>query len=121
MAVKSEVSGSAFPRGARKGLLVRSTRPEVALHWEAKHMLKRIVLVTCLLLGCTLAGAALAATDGTHQVLALLAVEPANADASVDGIATFGGVMPASSRLDGMRALGLRVQGLQNLPLALLR
>ncbi|OLE67515.1 MAG: hypothetical protein AUG09_02020 [Acidobacteria bacterium 13_1_20CM_2_68_7] len=84
-------------------------------------MLKRIVLVTCLLLGCTLAGAALAATDGTHQVLALLAVEPANADASVDGIATFGGVMPASSRLDGMRALGLRVQGFQNLPLALLR
>src|SRR5207245_7145703 len=64
---------------------------------------------------------AVAATEGAHPGLALLALEPANADGSVDGIATFGGALPASSQLDGMRALGLRVQGFQNLPLDLLR
>ena len=84
-------------------------------------MSKRMALTVGLLLGCLFADFPVVATDGTHQGLALLAVEPANADGSVDGIATFGGAMPASSRLDGMRALGLRVQGFQNLPLALLR
>src|SRR5437867_3860718 len=84
-------------------------------------MSKRMALAVGLLLGCLFADFPVVATDGTHQGLALLAVEPANADGSVDGIATFGGAMPASSRLDGMRALGLRVQGFQNLPLALLR
>ena len=84
-------------------------------------MSRRFALATCLLLSCMLAGTAMAAIDGTQKGLALLAVAPANPDGSVDGIATFGGVMPASSQLDGMRALGLRVQGFQNLPLALLR
>src|SRR6185295_19025847 len=53
--------------------------------------------------------------------LARLATAPANPDGSVDGIATFGGVRPSASRLNSLRALGLRVQGFQNLPLALLR
>jgi hypothetical protein len=45
----------------------------------------------------------------------------ANADGSFDGIATFGGAPPGLAQLDGLRALGLRVQGFQNLPLAFLR
>jgi serine protease AprX len=88
---------------------------------EDKPMLKRMTLTACLLLGCMFAGAASAAIDGTQKGLPLLAVAPANPDGSVDGIATFGGAMPASSRLDGLRGLGLRVQGFQNLPLALMR
>ncbi len=84
-------------------------------------MSKRFALTVGLLIGCLFAAFPVAASDGTHQGLALLAFEPANADGSVDGIATFGGAMPASSQLDGMRAIGLRVQGFQNLPLALLR
>jgi serine protease AprX len=84
-------------------------------------MSKRRVLSAALLLLCLGAGTAAAAVDGTQKGLALLATAPANADGSVDGIATFGGVMPGSSQLDGLRGLGLRVQGLQQLPLALMR
>src|SRR5882762_808007 len=84
-------------------------------------MSKRMALVTCLLLTRIFAGAAMASIDGTQKGLALLARAPANPDGSFDGIATFGGAMPASSQLDGLRALGLRVQGFQNLPLALMR
>ena len=50
-----------------------------------------------------------------------LATAPANVDGSVDGVATFGGVIPSAAQLDALRALGLRVQGLDYLPLALLR
>jgi serine protease AprX len=53
--------------------------------------------------------------------LALLAYAPANADGSIDGIATFGGAMPTMAQLDGLRSLGLRVQGFDHLPLALVR
>jgi serine protease AprX len=53
--------------------------------------------------------------------LARLATAPLNADGSSDGVATFGGAIPSSAQLDALRALGLRVQGLDSLPLALLR
>ena len=59
--------------------------------------------------------------DSSHNGLALLATAPARADGSFDGIATFGGVMPNATQVDGLKALGLRVQSFQNLPLALLR
>ena len=36
-------------------------------------------------------------------------------------VATFGGALPSSSQLDSLRPLGLLVQRLQNLPLALVR
>src|SRR5436309_13430231 len=52
---------------------------------------------------------------------ALLATAPAHVDGSVDGVATFGGVIPSAAQLDALRALGLRVQGLDSLPLALMR
>jgi len=84
-------------------------------------MLKRMALAIGLVLGCLFSGAALASIDGTQKGLTLLATAPANPDGSVDGIATFGGVMPPSSQLDGLRGLGLRVQGFQSLPLALVR
>ena len=57
----------------------------------------------------------------TGRGLALLAVAPANADGTVDGIATFGGTRPTAAQLDGLRALGLRVQEFSHLPLALVR
>lgn len=53
--------------------------------------------------------------------LATLGATHVNADGSLDGIATFGGRMPSSSQLDGLRSLGLQVQGFQTLPLALVR
>ena len=84
-------------------------------------MSKRLALAIVMLLGCALVGAPMAAIDGTQKGLPLMAAAPANPDGSVDGIATFGGAIPDSSRLEGMRTLGLRVQGFQNLPLALLR
>src|SRR5215813_4413399 len=56
-----------------------------------------------------------------HTGLARLNLTPTRSDGSIDGVATFGGVMPDSARLDALRALGLQVQGLSNLPLALMR
>src|SRR5262249_48049109 len=50
-----------------------------------------------------------------------LAAAAANADGSFDGVATFGGARPTAAQLDAIRSLGLRVQGFQSLPLALLR
>src|SRR5206468_2404974 len=88
---------------------------------EVSDMLKRMALAIGLVLGCLFSGAALASIDGTQKGLTLLATAPADPDGSVDGIATFGGVMPPSSQLDGLRGLGLRVQGFQSLPLALVR
>ena len=84
-------------------------------------MLKRMVLAVVLLIGGLSVSTVLAAIDGTQRGLPALAMAPANPDGSVDGIATFGGVMPTSSQLDALRGLGLRVQGFRNLPLALLR
>jgi serine protease AprX len=53
--------------------------------------------------------------------LATLGATRVNADGSLDGIATFGGSKPTASQLDSLRALGLRVQGFDFLPLAALR
>src|SRR5262249_19956294 len=55
-----------------------------------------------------------------HAGLARLNLTPTRSDGSIDGVATFGGAMPDSARLDALRALGLQVQGLSNLPLALM-
>lgn len=83
-------------------------------------MLKRMMRVACLLLFSLTAGSQ-AAIAGGAPGLAALAAAPTNPDGSTDGIATFGGAIPSSARLDGIRALGLLVQGFRNLPLALLR
>jgi serine protease AprX len=80
---------------------------------------KRIALAVCLMLGCMLANAA--AQTATQPGLARLAIAPARADGLFDGVATFGGTMPSAAQLDALKSLGLRVQGFQNLPLALLR
>ena len=82
-------------------------------------MSNRLRLATGVLLGCLFAAAAARADNGSG--LALLALAAPKASGSFDGIATFGGAMPAPAQLDGLRALGLRVQGFQNLPLALLK
>ena len=81
-------------------------------------MQKRIVLVTAILLTFLLAANSNAANNSG---LFRLATAPLNADGSSDGIATFAGATPTSAQLDALRALGLRVQGLDQLPLALLR
>ena len=80
----------------------------------SKHIVRAAMLVALITGMPATAGAA-------QQGLALLATAPANPDGSVDGIATFGGAMPTAGRLDGLRSLGLRVQGFNHLPLALLR
>ena len=64
-----------------------------------------------------IAAAAGAATPG----LTRLAASAANMDGSLSGVATFGGVQPTAVQLSALRGLGLRVQGFDNLPLALLR
>ncbi len=82
------------------------------------------LLVCCLVLLSSFAGTTTTTAttvDGSHNGLALLATAPARTDGSFDGIATFGGVMPSATQLDGLKAIGLRVQSFQNLPLALLR
>ena len=78
-------------------------------------MQKRIVLFAFLIL-VTVAGVA-----ANNTGLARLAVAPLNPDGSIDGVATFGGVIPTAAQLDALRALGLHVQGLDYLPLALMR
>lgn len=82
-------------------------------------MFKRILLLS-ILAGVVVSVSPASAQD-THPGLSRLPLTTVNADGSVDGIATFGGVMPAADRLDSLRSLGLRVQGFQHLPLALLR
>ncbi len=75
------------------------------------------LLVCCLLLVSSFAGTTTTTAttvDTSHNGLALLAKAPARADGSFDGIATFGGVMPRATQLDGLKALGLRVQSFQN-------
>src|SRR5437763_7263106 len=81
-------------------------------------MQKRVVFVTAILL-VFLAAANGSAANNTG--LSLPATAPVHADGSVDGVATFGGVIPSAAQLDALRALGLRVQGLDSLPLALMR
>src|SRR3954470_19363062 len=81
-------------------------------------MHKRIALFATILITLVFAAAGSAANNSG---LSLLATAPLNVDGSVDGVATFGGVQPTSPQLDALRALGLRVQGLAQLPLALLR
>ena len=79
-------------------------------------MQKRIVLITAILLTFLLAANGSAANNSG---LSRLATAPLNADGSSDGVATFAGATPTSAQLDALRALGLRVQGLDQLPLAL--
>ena len=57
----------------------------------------------------------------TQPGLNRLAAQPATVTGATDGVATFAGVKPTAAQLDALRALGLQVQGLDNLPLALLR
>lgn len=62
------------------------------------------LLVCCLLLLASFAGttATTATTvDTSHNGLALLAKAPARTEGTFDGIATFGGVMPTATQLDG--------------------
>jgi serine protease AprX len=61
------------------------------------------------------------AADATLAGLKRLALAPPNAYGSFDGVATFNGAMPTSAQLDQIRGLGLKVQGFENLPLAMLR
>ena len=56
-----------------------------------------------------------------YAVGVLLWVVIAHTVYAAEGVATFGGAMPSSAQLDGLRGLGLQVQGFQNLPLALVR
>lgn len=57
----------------------------------------------------------------TRSGLARLANASPRPDGSFDGVATFGGAMPSAARLDALRALGLGVQKLDSLPMALVR
>lgn len=57
----------------------------------------------------------------TQPGLARLAVSPPNAVGSHDGVAVFGGAMPSPGQIESIRALGLQVQALSHLPMALLR
>lgn len=81
-------------------------------------MLRRIFLAAGLMLAVLLSGAAFAQNQ---PGLARLAIAPGNAYGTHDGVATFGGAMPTAAQLDGLRGLGLQVQGLSHLPLALMR
>lgn len=67
---------------------------------------------------CILATAASAAE--THTGLSLLSLSAPNAAGLTEGVATFDGKIPSSEQLNAIRALGLRVQGMSHLPLALL-
>jgi serine protease AprX len=84
-------------------------------------MLKRFAPTAALLVCCIFVRPGLPTADAAQQGLTLLSTAPLNPDGSIDGIATFGGVMPDDTRLNQLRALGLRVQGFKHLPLALLR
>src|SRR5262245_36074681 len=62
-----------------------------------------------------------AGAQATPPGLARLATADAGIDGSLDGVAVFGGVMPSPAQIEGLRSLGLRVQPLERLPMALLR
>lgn len=81
-------------------------------------MFRRILIAASMMLSVLLSGSALAQTQ---PGLARLATAPGNTYGSHDGVATFGGAIPSAAQLDGLRALGLQVQGLSHLPLALMR
>jgi serine protease AprX len=83
-------------------------------------MLKRLFLAASLLLCIVFEQHAFAA-DYSPSGLKMLAVAPANAYGTHDGVATFGGVKPTDAQLNALRGLGLKVQGFRNLPLAMLR
>src|SRR5256885_9227825 len=86
-------------------------------------MTKRIAIVLLLLVGVAVAGSRVtfATAAQTLNGLSRLSATTTHPDGSIDGIATFGGAMPTANQLDALRALGITVQGFQNLPLALLR
>lgn len=80
-------------------------------------MFRSILAVAALALGLAFGGAAAAQSPG----LTRLAAAPPNALGGVDGVATFGGAMPTAAQIEGLRGLGLQVQSLSHLPLALMR
>ena len=80
-------------------------------------MFRRFLVIAGLLWGLAAGGFAAANPPG----LARLATAPLNALGTMDGVATFGGTMPSAAQVDGLRGLGLQVQALSHLPLALLR
>jgi serine protease AprX len=80
-------------------------------------MFKRIAALAALALGLLVCGIAAAHPPG----LTRLGVAPSNALGSYDGVATFSGAMPTQAQLEGLRGLGLQVQSLSHLPLALMR
>jgi serine protease AprX len=80
--------------------------------------MNRIARAATLLIAVFFAASAFAYTQpGLNR----LAAQPATATGATDGVATFAGVMPTTAQLNALRGLGLQVQGLDNLPLALLR
>src|SRR5688572_13382594 len=81
-------------------------------------MFRRVFLAAGLALAVLLS---VPAHAQTKPGLARLGAAPGNLYGSHDGVATFGGVKPGAAQLDALRALGLQVQGLSHLPLALLR
>ena len=86
-------------------------------------MRNRTIAVATVFLAFSLANGPNAQTDptSTHSGLERLALASPRPDGSLDGIATLGGVQPAAAQLDALRQLGLQVQGLQNIPVALVR
>lgn len=83
-------------------------------------MLRRIFLAVSLILSLAFAPR-VDAQQPTLAGLKMLSLAPPNALGTYDGVATFNGAMPTSAQLDALRGLGLKVQGFQHLPLAMLR
>ena len=81
-------------------------------------MFRRVIATAGILLAVLFSAAAFAQSQ---PGLARLAGAPGNVYGSHDGVATFGGAMPSDGQLASIRALGLQVQELSHLPLALLR
>jgi len=80
-------------------------------------MFKRLAALAALILGLLAAGIASANPPG----LTRLANAPLNALGGIDGVATFNRQMPTAAQIEALRALGLQVQPLSHLPLALMR
>src|SRR5687768_250325 len=80
-------------------------------------MFKRIAALAGFALSLLVCGPAAAEPPG----LTRLAVASPSALGSHDGVATFAGAMPTAAQLEGLRGLGLQVQPLSHLPLALMR
>lgn len=80
-------------------------------------MLLRLATAAALVLALAFPALSTAQSPG----LTRLSHAPANALGSTDGVATFGGAMPSVAQVEGLRSLGLQVQPMSHLPLALLR